>query len=41
MLYVNYTQKNEVFFMFDQQLSLSVNPRLGTSPLALALQNVT
>ena len=41
MLYVNYTQQHEVFFMFDQQLSLSINPRLGTSPLALALKNFT
>jgi hypothetical protein len=41
MLFVNYTQDNEIFFMFDQRLSLYENPVNGSDLVVDVLSNYT
>ncbi len=41
MLFVNYTQDDEIFFMFDQRLSLYKNPADGSNLVVDVLTNYT
>ena len=41
MLFMNYTQDNEIFFMFDQLLSLYENPKKGNDLVVDVLAKYT
>ena len=41
MLFVNYTQDDEIFFMFDQRLRLDKNPAYGNDLVVKVLSNYT
>jgi hypothetical protein len=41
MQFVNYTQDNEIFFLFDQSISLYENPAEGNDLVVDVLANYT